>query len=137
MNSQYDDKLFKGANAKTFENARALRKIQTPTEELLWQELRNRQLSGLKFRRQHPLKDFVADFYCSEKNLVIEVDGSVHNKAMAKDYDEGRTNELNALGVRVLRFTNDEVEANITAVLKRIIDFIQNMQTNQQMNSQL
>lgn len=78
MKSLYDDKLFKGAMARTFENARLLRKVSTEAEDLLWQELRNRKLMGLKFRRQHPLKNFVADFYCAEKNLVIEVDGNVH-----------------------------------------------------------
>lgn len=75
---------------------------------------------GLKFRRQHPLKNFVADFYCSEKGLVIEVDGSVHSKEMAKDYDEARTKELESMDVTVLRFTNTEVETSMPAVLNRI-----------------
>jgi very-short-patch-repair endonuclease len=89
----------------------------------LWQELRNKKLNGLKFCRQHPLKNFVADFYCSEKSLVIEVDGGVYNNETVKDYDQARTNELKNLGITVLRFTNIEVETNMPDVLKRIIAF--------------
>lgn len=128
MHSQYDDKLFKGASAKIFDNARTLRRSSTKAEDLLWQELRNRKLGGFKFRRQHPLNTYVADFYCSEKSLVIEVDGYVHDGEEAVRYDEWRTKELNNLNVHVLRFTNDEVELNMSAVLKRITDFLNNEQ---------
>jgi very-short-patch-repair endonuclease len=126
MISKYDDKLFKGATASTFEKARNLRKVLTNAEEVLWQEPRNRKLRGLKFRRQHPISHYVADFYCVEKQLVIEVDGSAHNSKEAKEYDEARRNELVTMGIHVLRFTNDEVEQDIHSVLKRIADFISN-----------
>jgi very-short-patch-repair endonuclease len=124
MSSKYDDKLFKGAPAKTFENARGLRKVLTPAEELLWQELRNRKLNGLKFRRQHPINHYIADFFCSEKSLVIEVDGSVHNTKEAQAYDEASTSDLARMGIHVLRFTNNEVEKDMPSVLKRITGYL-------------
>jgi very-short-patch-repair endonuclease len=124
MSSKYDDKLFKGATAATFENARNLRKVLTNAEELLWQELRNRKLQGLKFRRQHPISHYIADFYCAEKQLVIEVDGSIHNSKEAKEYDEARTRDLASMGIHVLRFTNDEVEKGIPSVLDRIATYL-------------
>jgi very-short-patch-repair endonuclease len=123
MNSKYDDKLFKGATPKIFENAKELRRASTAAEDLLWQELRNRKLAGLKFRRQHPLNNYIADFYCSEKSLVIEIDGNIHNKPDIKEYDDARTQDLATMGIHVLRFTNTEVETNITQVLQRIKDF--------------
>ncbi len=128
MHSQYDGKLFKEAKAKIFDNARTLRLSSTKAEDLLWQELRNRKLLGLKFRCQHPLNTYVADFYCSEKSLVIEVDGNVHDTDEIVRYDEWRTKELNNLNVHVLRFRNDEVKLNMPAVLKRITDFLTNEQ---------
>jgi very-short-patch-repair endonuclease len=126
MSSKYDDKLFKGATAKIFQNARELRKVSTDAEDLLWQELRNRKLMNLKFRRQHPINHYIADFFCNEKRLIIEVDGNVHNTKESKEYDEARTNDLASMGIYVLRFTNDEVEKNMPAVLQRIINFITN-----------
>ena len=123
MNSKYDDKLFKGASHQIFENARELRRESTAAEDLLWQELRNRKLAGLKFRRQHPLNNYIADFYCSEKQLVIEVDGNIHNKPEIKEYDEARTQDLTTMGIQVIRFTNEEIINNMPNVLQRIKDF--------------
>jgi very-short-patch-repair endonuclease len=128
MTSKYDDKLFKGASPQIFENAKELRKASTAVEDLLWQELRNRKLAGLKFRRQHPLNNYIADFYCSEKQLVIEVDCDIHNKPEIKKYDDARTQDLSSMGIQVLRFANNEVENNITDVLQRIEDFINKQQ---------
>ena len=95
--------------------ARQLRLEQTPAEALLWQYLRNRQLDGFKFRRQHPIDRFVVDFCCPERRLIIEVDGAVHQDQGA--YDENRTAALQALGYRVVRYTNDQVELDIMNVL--------------------
>ena len=128
MSSKYDDKLFKGASAIIFGNARELRKSSTSAEDLLWQELRNRKAGGVKFRRQHPINNYIADFYCSEKSLIVEVDGNIHNNQDVKEYDEARTNELNSMGIHVLRFTNDQVETNMIAVLNQIITHINNKQ---------
>jgi very-short-patch-repair endonuclease len=123
MFSKYDDKLFKGAPPIAFENAKELRKASTEAENLLWQELRNRKLARLKFRRQHPISNYIADFYCNEKSLVIEVDGSIHNKPEIKEYDERRTQDLNNMGIQVLRFTNDEIITKMPNVLQRIKNF--------------
>ncbi|NTS40719.1 endonuclease domain-containing protein [Flavisolibacter sp. BT320] len=128
MSSKYDEKLFKGAKAITFENAKALRKKPTAAEDALWQELRNRKLQGWKFRRQHPVSHYIADFYCNKKNLVIEVDGSVHDTKEAKAYDEARTKDLESMHIQVLRFTNSEVENAMPAVLKRITDYLNNQE---------
>ena len=124
MSSKYDDKLFKGAKAAIFENARSLRKKGTVAEDLLWQELRNRKLQGMKFRRQHPINHYVADFFCSEKRLIIEVDGIVHHTKEAKENDEARTKDLASMGIQVLRFTNDEVEKDMNSVLQRITNYL-------------
>jgi very-short-patch-repair endonuclease len=121
MTEEYNDNLHKGAIGKLYQYGRELRQSSTKAEKILWQYLRNRKLNGLKFRRQHPLDKFIADFYCHEKKLVIELDGSVHNIKDNEEYDSARTNEINELGIRVLRFRNDEVESNIETVLKEII----------------
>lgn len=70
--------------------ARELRRRQTPAEQLLWQLLRNRQLGGFKFRRQHPIGTFIADFFCDDARLIIEVDGAVHQEATQQQLDHQR-----------------------------------------------
>lgn len=112
------------ASPKTFENARFLKKTPTIAENLLWQNLRDRNILGLKFRRQHPIKNFILDFYCHEKQLAIEIDGEIHNKSENRSYDESRTQELNAMNIHVLRFNNHEVLNDISGVLKRIREHI-------------
>ncbi len=106
---------------------RELRKNETPSEKLLWTELRNQNFYGYKFRRQHPFtyqtvqhkpSFFIADFYCSEKNLIIELDGRVHD--FQKHYDAHRDAVLAELGLKTLRFTNDDLAQNMDTVLKRI-----------------
>jgi len=81
----------------------------TGAEKILWKELKNRNLNGLKFRRQHPIHFYIADFYCHEKRLVIEVDGEIHKRRAVKEHDENRSAELDRLGINVIRFTNDQV----------------------------
>ncbi len=103
-------------------NARELRKKQTEPEELLWQLLRNRQLNDLKFRRQHPLKvGFILDFYCAEAKLGIEIDGDYHNKEEQQLRDAERTKIISEYGIRIVRFTNEQVLQNIVQVLNDII----------------
>lgn len=99
--------------------AKQLRKRSTPSEQILWQYLRNRKLQGFKFKRQHPLYQYIADFYCHEKKLVIEVDGLIHEQQQV--YDENRDKVLQQAGYTVVRFTNDQVLQNITHVLQSII----------------
>jgi very-short-patch-repair endonuclease len=116
-----DDHLHKGAKPALFEYARLNKQTQTPAETLLWQHLRNRRLKGHKFRRQHPISDFIADFYCAEQKLIIELDGGYHDEPDQQQYDEGRTCELKDIGIKVIRFTNQEVLNCIKDVLERII----------------
>jgi very-short-patch-repair endonuclease len=127
MTDSHNDNLHSHAIGKLYEYGRDLRKSQTNAEDLLWQNLRNRKLEGLKFRRQHPLHKFIADFYCHEKKLVIEVDGDVHNSSEAKESDEGRTFELKELGIIVIRFRNEEVLKNMSLVLKKIREVVKSI----------
>ena len=96
----------------------------TYAEKVLWQQLRNRKLNNLKFRRQHPVSIFILDFYCHEKRIAIEVDGEIHTSPDQKEWDENRTFELNELGIKVLRFTNEEVVNSTPVVVKVINDFL-------------
>lgn len=116
----YYDNLHKNANGKLYEYSRVLRKETTQAEGKLWEALRGKRLNGLKFRRQHPLFNYVADFYCHEKKLVVELDGAVHTTEENAEYDKGRTFELTELGVTVIRFWNDEVLNDLESVLDRI-----------------
>ena len=98
--------------------ARILRSRLTPAEQVLWEALRGRRLNGLKFRCQHPVGSFVADFYCPEHMLVVEVDGPVHDQQV--EQDGWRTEHLEAYGYRVVRFRNAEVLMELASVLGRI-----------------
>ena len=104
--------------AKT-ENARRLRRNQTDAEGRLWQELRAQQL-GAKFRRQHPIGPYIADFACIEKGLVVELDGGQHATEAGRAYDTERTAYLGAAGFRVIRFWNNEALTNMPGVLEVI-----------------
>lgn len=86
--------------------ARHLRQEQTPAEDHLWQLLRNRQFENLKFRRQHPIKEYIVDFCCLKIMLVIELDGEYHNDTYQKEKDDLRDTHLRGLGYRVLRYSN-------------------------------
>jgi very-short-patch-repair endonuclease len=89
--------------------ARQLRKKMTDAEKALWQQLRNRQVIGLKFRRQQVIKGFIADFYCEELKLAVEVDGPIHNKKEQSEYDANRDKVFIARGIRMMRISNDRV----------------------------
>lgn len=105
-------------SARNIERARYLRKNMTPAET----KLRNDFLKSYEYKcyRQRPIDHFIADFYCAKKSLIIEVDGSVHHSLQAKEYDAMRTDLLNLYGLRVIRFSNDEVLNNFDEVCKRI-----------------
>ncbi len=100
--------------------ARTLRQNMTASEKLLWQCLRNRQLGGLKFRRQRPLGRYIADFCCDEAKLVIEIDGPTHETPDQKGYDQVRERELIAHGYMTLRFRVEEIQQQLPKVLQRI-----------------
>jgi len=108
------------AKPKTFEQARFLKQLQTEAEACLWNFLRNRNLKGFKFRRQHPIDNYIVDFYCDECKLVIEVDGDIHNRHDNPEYDNNKTADLQVLGLKVLRFKNQEVLKNTSKVLSEI-----------------
>jgi len=99
--------------------ARKLRRGQTDAERKLWFRLRDRRLSGLKFRRQMPIKSYVVDFCCESARLIIEIDGGQH--AERGDQDAKRSADLEAYGFLVLRFWNNDVLCNIDGVLETII----------------
>jgi len=119
------EKLHYGAKASTQEYARELRLRTTKAEQKLWFLLRNRKLKGKKFRRQHAIANYVADFYCNESKLVIELDGNFHTVEETKEYDKSRTNLLNELGIIVLRFWNEEVIKDPGKVIKKISGYLQ------------
>jgi len=102
--------------------ARQLRKNATDAENLLWRLLRNRQLAGAKFRRQHPVPPYVLDFYCHEQRLAVEIDGGQHNQPDHRRRDARRSEFLAQQGIRVLRFWSDEVLRETEAVLEAIYD---------------
>jgi very-short-patch-repair endonuclease len=101
--------------------ARANRKAATEAEAILWNALKNKQLGGFKFRRQHPLGNFILDFYCHEARLGIEVDGDYHLKPVQAEYDELRAEAIQSEGgVQILRFSNDAIFHGLADVLDSI-----------------
>jgi very-short-patch-repair endonuclease len=106
---------------------RQLRNAPTDAEDLLWRHLRCRQLEGCKFRRQHPFLDFVLDFACLERKIVVELDGGQHADSTA--YDARRTTLLENTGFVVLRFWNNDVFDNTDGVLEVILRTLQNRAT--------
>ena len=102
------------------ENARKLRKNQTDAERVLWRHLRTRNLMNLKFKRQVPIGDYIVDFLCYEKNLIIEVDGGQH--AEQQVYDQKRKKWLESQGFKVIRFWNHDVLKNLDGVAEKILE---------------
>ena len=88
---------------------RDLRNHATPAERALWQMLKGRQLDGHKFRRQHSVGRYVLDFYCPAERLAVELDGAVHTDPLRHEHDAKRQQEVEALGIRVVRFSNEQV----------------------------
>ncbi|GAB4011410.1 endonuclease domain-containing protein [Spirosoma migulaei] len=116
--------MFYGASPQLFENAKKLREAMTPAELQLWEGLRANKLKGFRFKAQHPLSYFIADFYCHAAKLVIELDGDVHNSIDQQEYDLNRTSVLNEFGITVIRFRNEEVMWNLDVVLSKIAEFL-------------
>jgi very-short-patch-repair endonuclease len=103
-------------------NARILRTNLTDAEKRLWQKLKRRQIGTMKFRRQQPIGQFIVDFVCLERRLIVEVDGGQH--AERRNHDAKRTSWLESRGYRVLRFWNNEVLASTEAVVQKIFDAV-------------
>lgn len=115
--------MFEGASHLIFENAKQLRKNMTGAEKILWMHLKA-GINGCKFRRQHLMGLYIADFYCYNVKLDIEIDGSVHNHDDVKALDQIREKELQNWGYTVIRFTNQEIIGQIENVLERISDIV-------------
>ena len=121
--------MFYGAIKPIFERAEELRSNPTHEEKLLWQFLKVNKL-GVRFKRQHPIWLYIADFYCHEIKLVIEVDGSIHNVKEVMEHDAIREEDIVSLGIRVIRFTNKEIRTQIENVIDKIETVIKEIQTN-------
>lgn len=116
--------MFHGASNLIFENARELRNKQTESEIILWNILKDYKLIGFKFRRQHPIANYIADFYCHKAKLIIEIDGEYHNNKEQVLIDKERTAYFNEIGLQEIRFTNNQVLFEIEIVLNKIDDII-------------
>ena len=95
-----------------------MRKIETRAEKLLWIRLRNRQVAGFKFRRQHPIGYFVSDFYCHEIKLIIELEGKIHDKKEQKEYDKLRKELIETWGYKIINFRNRQIYNDIENVMQ-------------------
>ena len=109
--------MFYNAKPHIFEKAKLLRKHMTKAEKLVWEELKNNKL-GVKFRAQHPVDIFIADFYCHSKKLILEIDGEIHKSQL--EYDVSRTNQLNLYGITVIRYTNNDVYSKLNEIIEQI-----------------
>ena len=127
LKPNYNDGMWKGAPSDSFSKAQFLRRNETIAEKLLWEKLRNNQLGGLKFRRQHPVNIYIADFYCHKFKLIIELDGDYHNQEEQKQKDEVRTEVLRLNDLKIIRFKNEEVEQDINQVLITIKNKIEQL----------
>jgi very-short-patch-repair endonuclease len=112
--------MFYGASPLIFRRACELREKTTEAEKHLWQYLKGHQILNLRFKQQHPINHFIADFYCHKIKLIVEVDGDIHLSQFNKEYDQGRTFEFEKYGITVIRFTNTEVLNNINYVISTI-----------------
>jgi imidazole glycerol-phosphate synthase subunit HisF len=111
--------MYYGADVISFENAKALRNNMTGAEQLLWSRLSKNQL-GIRFKSQHPISNYIIDFYCHAAKLVIELDGDIHFDNDAQQKDADRQTELENLELIVIRFTNEEIFKNTNEIIGEI-----------------
>lgn len=116
--------MYFGAKPDLSKLAKEMRKNPTQSERVLWNILRKYRIKGFLFRQQHPIYIFIADFYCHKIKLVVEVDGDVHFNDESQEHDDGRTGEMEKFGIKVIRFTNEQVLYNQDIILKQINEFI-------------
>jgi very-short-patch-repair endonuclease len=110
------------ASPEILKRAAILRKEMTMTEKIFWEQLKKNQIKGYRFRAQHPIGKFIVDFYCPKVLLAIELDGKIHLNKIVIERDDGREIEIQKLGIRILRFTNEDILKNIEKVLQTISD---------------
>lgn len=118
--------MYYGASKDTILKARELRNSMTDAERQLWSRLSKKQFHGYIFRRQHPIDIYIVDFYCHDLKLVVEVDGNIHDTPENRAHDKGRSAELEKFGLKIIRFRNDEVLANMEYVLEKLFKFVEN-----------
>ena len=116
--------VFNTSNVKG--RRKQLRQNMPEAEIILWSRLKNKQISGIKFRRQYSVGKYVIDFYCAKKKLAIEIDGESHYKLNAPEHDEERQKWIEQFGIRFLRFTNDDIRKNLYGVMDAIEEAISN-----------
>lgn len=127
LGKSVEREMYYGAKPELFILAKEMRKNPTEAERILWKYLRKFRQKGFLFRQQHPLDIFIADFYCHKIKLVIEADGKVHFNEQAQEHDDGRTGELERFGIKVIRFTNEQVINNQSFVFKQIEQYIEEL----------
>ena len=115
--------MFEGASHIIFANAKSLRKNMTDAETFLWTYLKQ-GIEGLKFRRQHPIGLYIADFYCHKAKLIVEIDGSIHELKEISENDKSRQTDLEKWGYSVLRFTNEQVMNDLQKIIAEITEKI-------------
>lgn len=118
--------MFYGAPALIHKQAKELRGRETKAEKILWSFLSNRKLN-VKFRRQHPISQFIVDFYCHELKLIIEADGEIHLRKEQQEYDEMRDEHLKNFGLHLIRFNNSQILKHPELVINRIQKEIQQL----------
>jgi very-short-patch-repair endonuclease len=116
--------MYFGAKPDMFRMADRMRKNPTEVEKILWKHIKKFRSEGYVFRRQHPIDFYIADFYCHRLKLVIEVDGEIHETEKTREHDDGRTGHLEHFGIKVIRFTNEEVINNNEFVIEQIKGYI-------------
>ena len=122
MTDELNKPMYYGATPVIFDRAFKLRRNMTSSEELLWNKLKGKQILSVRFRRQHPISKYIVDFYCHEAKLVVELDGKIH--LAKKESDRERTKEIEDLGLRIIRFSNEEVEESIDNVVAEITSVV-------------
>lgn len=118
--------MYYNASIHLQENAKNLRRNTTEAEERLWKEIKGKKL-GMKFRRQHMIDRFIADFYCHECKLAIEVDGGYHDNPNQMEYDIHRTFEIEQYDIHIIRFSNDDVLLKTDFVLLEISKMVESL----------
>ncbi len=124
LTSRADHPMYFGTTPQVIDRANQLRNFMTMPERELWKHIRKRKIKGFKFRRQHPIKNMIVDFFCFEAKLAIEVDGGIHQCHYQAERDKERTIILNNLGIKELRFSNKEIYTNIDLVIQRIEEIL-------------
>jgi imidazole glycerol-phosphate synthase subunit HisF len=120
--------MYHNASKHLMDRATALRQRETKAEQAFWKMVRENQIKGYKFRRQHALSCYVVDFYCHKLQLVIELDGSIHDLEEIIEKDITRQKAIESLGLRVYRFSNSDVLEHPSKVIQRLLQIIEDFE---------